>query len=99
MPSRLPSVCEDELMAACLASHASALSCARWRVHMRFGALPSHTLHSITSGLCIGRSLTRPPTTYWGGCATMCNSQTTKECLEVLTLVRAKDAFFEHYKR
>ena len=68
MPSRLPSICEDELMAACLASHASALSCARWRVHMRFGALPSHTLHSITSGLCIGRSLTRPPTTSARAC-------------------------------
>ena len=33
------------------------------------------------------------------GCATMCNSQTIKECLDVITLVRDKDAFFEHYKR
>jgi hypothetical protein len=28
-----------------------------------------------------------------------CDWQTTKECLEVITLVRDKDAFFEHYKR
>lgn len=103
MPSRLRSICEDELMAACLASHASARSCARWLqcAHALWRIAVAHLASVDHIGFvhAVAHSQGRQPPRHWRVCGPMCYLQTTKECLEVLTLVRAKDAFFEHYKR
>lgn len=81
---------------ACFSAFLRALACAHalWRI-----AVAHIAFDHIGFVHAVAHSQGRQPPRHGRVCATMCNSQTIKECLDVITLVRDKDAFFEHYKR